>query len=132
MQIIAQLENSLHQHSVTVQTNNTVQELAIPGKLTGVGSVVNGGEMLCVALATCFCNDIYREAQKKNIQVTKVWVEASAEFSAEGKPGFNFTYRAKVEGDASEEELLELIKHTDQVAEIQNTLRAGVPVTLQT
>jgi uncharacterized OsmC-like protein len=95
-----------------------------------MGSSVNGGELLCLALATCFCNDIYREAKKKNISVTKVIVEASAEFSAAGEPGYNIQYKAKLEGDASDEELLELIRHTDKVAEIQNTLRSGVKVSL--
>jgi uncharacterized OsmC-like protein len=132
MKITAQVENSLHQHQVTVCTNDTAQELTLPGKPTGFGSAVNGGELLCLALATCFCNDIYREAWKKNISVTKVYVEATAEFGAAGEPGYHFQYRAQVEGDASEEELADLIRHTDRVAEIQNTLRAGVPVSLLT
>jgi len=132
MKITAQVENRLYQHRATVQTNDTIQDLSIPGKPTGFGSAVNGGELLCLALATCFCNDIYREAQKKNIAVTNVFVEASAEFGAAGEPGYHFQYRARIEGDASEQELADLIRHTDRVAEIQNTLRAGVPVSLLT
>jgi uncharacterized OsmC-like protein len=130
MIITAKVENSFNENLVSVQTNDTAQELTIPGKSTGMGSSVNGGELLCLALATCFCNDIYREAKKKNISVTKVIVEASAEFSAAGEPGYNIQYKAKLEGDASDEELLELIRHTDKVAEIQNTLRSGVKVSL--
>jgi uncharacterized OsmC-like protein len=95
-----------------------------------MGSSVNGGELLCLALAACFCNDIYREAIKMDITVTKVIVEASAEFSAAGEPGYNIQYKARLEGDASDEELAELIRHTDQVAEIHNTLRSGVKVSL--
>jgi uncharacterized OsmC-like protein len=130
MIITAKVENSFNENLVSVQTNDTAQELTIPGKSTGLGLSVNGGELLCLALATCFCNDIYREAKKKNISVTKVIVEASAEFSAAGEPGYNIQYKAKLEGDASDEELLELIRHTDKVAEIQNTLRSGVKVSL--
>jgi uncharacterized OsmC-like protein len=130
MIITAKVENSFNENLVSVQTNDTAQELTIPGKSTGMGSSVNGGELLCLALATCFCNDIYREAKKKNISVTKVIVEASAEFSAAGEPGYNIQYTAKLEGDASDEELLELIRHTDKVAEVQNTLRSGVKVSL--
>ncbi len=130
MKITAKVENSLHAHNVTVQTNDAVQALTIPGKSTGPGSAVNGGELLCLALATCFCNDIYREAKKKSINITKVMVEASGEFSAEGEPGYNITYKAQLAGDATDEELAALIRHTDQVAEIQNTLRAGVKVAL--
>ncbi len=130
MLITATVENSPHSHLVRVQTNHTVQALSLPPKSNGRGSAVNGGELLCLALATCFCNDIYREAGKKNITVTKVTVEASAEFAAEGQAGYNITYRAKLEGDASEEALSALVRHTYAVAEIQNTLRAGVNVLL--
>ncbi len=72
----------------------------------------------------------YRAAGKKNITVTQVTVEASAEFAAEGQAGCNITYRAQLEGDASEEELTALVRQRDAVAEIQNTLRAGVNVSL--
>ena len=130
MKITAKVENSFNNNIVTVQTNDMVQELTIPAKSTGIGSSVNGGEFLCLALATCFCNDIYRESKKMNIKVTKVLVEASGEFSTEGDPGYNINYRAKIEGDASDEELGELMIHTDKVSEIQNTLRAGVKVSL--
>lgn len=130
MVITAKVENSFNQHLATVQTNDTAQQLAIPGKVTGWGSAVNGGELLCLALATCFCNDIYREAKKKNIHVTKVVVEASAEFAAEGEAGYHLHYKAHVEGDASDEVLAQLIRDTDKVAEIQNTLRKGVSVSL--
>ena len=130
MKITATVENSFTKNTVTVQTNDVAQELIIPSKLTGMGSSVNGGEFLCLALATCFCNDIYRESIKKNISITKVLVQASAEFATEGEPGYNITYKATLEGDASDEELAQLIRHTDKVSEIQNTLRAGVKVTL--
>jgi organic hydroperoxide reductase OsmC/OhrA len=65
MIITAKIENSLNKNLVTVQTNSIAQQLTIPEKSTGLGSSVNGGEWLCLALATCFCNDIYREAKKE-------------------------------------------------------------------
>jgi uncharacterized OsmC-like protein len=128
MKVSAILENSHLHHRVEVRTNEQVQELSIPGKPTGRGVAVNGGELLFLALATCFCNDIYREAARQQINITRVHVEVSGDFEAEGQPGENIVYRASLEGDASAEELKELIKHTDQVAEIQNTLRQGVKV----
>lgn len=130
MKITATLENNPNKHIVVVHTDDVAQEITISGKPNGLGSSVNGGELLCLALATCFCNDLYREARKRNIQLTKVGVEASAEFPAEGAAGQNITYRAIVEGEASDEEIAALIQHTDQVSEIQNTLRSGVSVSL--
>lgn len=130
MTITATVENSWNSHKASVQTKDAVQDLPIPVKAGGPGSAVNGGELLCLALATCFCNDIYREAQKRAIKITRVHVEAKAEFSAEGAAGNNIRYRAEVEGDAPDAVLAELIRYTDTVAEIQNTLRAGVQVSL--
>jgi len=85
---------------------------------------------MCLALATCYCNDIYREAAKKGIKVEHVEVEVESEFGAEGEPARNVVYRAKVMAQANEEEIRELMRFTDTVAEIQNTLRTETPVTL--
>ncbi len=83
-----------------------------------------------LALATCFCNDIYREAAKRGMVVTGVEINVTGEFGAEGEPGTNFKYQAHITSDASAAEIKELIRHTDQVAEIQTTLRKGVEITL--
>ena len=130
MNISAKLVNSEGVHQVVVQTNNNQRELAVPAKTEGYGSAVNGGELLFLALATCYCNDIYREAAKRGIQVQKVDVEVEGEFGGEGEPARIVTYRARVFADAPEEEVRELMFHTDHVAEIHNTLRAATPVTL--
>lgn len=130
MKISAKVTNSFQHHEVQLSTNGKTQSLAIPGKPSGYGSAVNGGELLFLALATCYCNDLYREAAKRNIALTRVQVEASGEFGQAGQPGFNITYRAQIEGETSDEVLQELKEYTDQVSEIQNTLREGVKVTL--
>ncbi|MCL6265337.1 OsmC family protein [Flagellimonas myxillae] len=130
MKIAAKVVNSLNTHQVQLETNGNINEINIPGRSSGFGSSANGGELLFLSLATCFCNDIYREAAKMNITVTKVEVEASGEFAAEGEPGYNINYKVKLEGDAPQSKLDELIAHTDKVAEIHNTLRQGVSVTL--
>lgn len=83
-----------------------------------------------MALATCYCNDLYREAAKRNISITRVEVQVHGTFESEGEPGNGFEYTAKVFSSASDEVINELIRHTDTVAEIQNTLRKGVPVKL--
>ncbi len=130
MKISATVQNSQWQHQVTLRTNDTVHSLAIPPRPTGFGSSANGGELLFLALATCYCNDIYREAAKRGIKVAQVEVEVEGEFGGEGEPARNLSYRAKVTAQASEADIRELMSHTDRVAEIQNTLRGGAPVTL--
>ncbi len=130
MKIIAKVENSKDNHQVTLQTNDSVHSIVIPPKSTGYGSSANGGELLFLALASCYCNDIYREAAKRNIQVERVEVNVEGDFGAEGESARNVTYRAKVFSSASEGEIRDLMKFTDTVAEIQNTLRVANTVTL--
>jgi uncharacterized OsmC-like protein len=131
MRIISRVENSRDRHAVTLQTNDTVHALTIPPKITGFGSSANGGELLFLALATCFCNDIYREAAKRGIAIEGVDVEVTGDFGAEGEPARNVTYRAVVISPADEATVRDLLRHTDGVAEIQNTLRVITPITLE-
>ena len=131
MKINARVQNSQGQHQVTLQTNDLIHTLNIPPKSTGFGSSANGGELLFLALATCYCNDIYREAAKRGISVEQVEVEVSGDFGAEGEPARNVAYRARVTAQASEAAVRELMSQTDRVAEIQNTLRVATPVTLR-
>lgn len=130
MKITARVDNSQGQHHVRLTTNDNSHSIEIPPKSSGLGSSANGGELLFLALATCYCNDIYREAAKRNIQVEKVEVEVNGDFGAEGEPAKNVTYKAKVYAKGTEEEIRTLMEHTDTVAEIQNTLRAGTEVKL--
>jgi organic hydroperoxide reductase OsmC/OhrA len=130
MKISAQVQNSQGQHQVTLRTNDNVHNLAIPPRPAGFGSRANGGELLFLALATCYCNDIYREAAKRGLKVEQVEVEVTGEFGADGDPARNISYRARVTAQGSEAEIRELMVQTDQVAEIQNTLRLGLPLPL--
>lgn len=131
MRIAARVENSKDNHQVTLQTNDNVHSIVIPPKSTGYGSSANGGELLFLALASCYCNDIYREAAKRNIMVERVEVNVEGDFGGEGDPATNVVYNAKVYAGASADEIRELMKFTDTVAEIQNTLRRGTQVVLQ-
>lgn len=130
MKISARVENSKDNHQVTLQTDENVHSIFIPPKPTGYGSSANGGELLFLALASCYCNDVYREAAKRNIQVERVEVEVDGDFGGAGDPATNVTYHAKVYAAASEDEIRKLMNFTDTVAEIQNTLRSGTSVVL--
>ena len=131
MKFSAHLKNNPEGHAVTLRVGEKEQTLPIARKPTG-GSSLTGGELLFLALATCFCNDIFREGMKRGMQVESVEVEVDGDFEAERMPAANIVYRARVKADASEEEIQELILYTDSIAEIQNTLRVGTPVRLET
>ena len=130
MTISAHLRNGGGYHSIMLRTGDSERMVAIAPKASGLGSSVNGGELLFLALATCYCNDIYREAGKRGIVITSVDVNVFGEFGAEGEPARRIEYSAMVQGVASEEELFDLMEFTDTVSEIQNTLRRGAPVVL--
>ena len=130
MKISACVQNSEGHHRVTLDTNGNTHTLVIAPKSTGCGSRANGGELLFLALATCYCNDIYREAAKRGLRVEGVEVHVEGEFGADGEPAHNVTYRAKVRSPASAEAVRDLMQHTDRMAEIQNTVRVGTSVTL--
>jgi uncharacterized OsmC-like protein len=42
--------------------------------------------LLFLALATCYCNDIFREAAKQGLKIDGVEVKVEGEFGAEGEP----------------------------------------------
>ena len=130
MKIIARVQNSRGKNDVILQTNADVHSLTIPPKSTGLGSRANGGELLFLALATCYCNDIYREAEERGIKVAAVEVTVEGDFGGQGEPATNVSYNAKVTAHAAEDDIRDLMKHTDTVAEIQNTLRSGTAVAL--
>ena len=132
MNISATIKNSIDKNHILVSTNGQQKELTIPAKLVGRGSSVNGGELLFLSLATCFCNDVYREAAKTKMDIKSVEVFVSGEFGGEGDPASNIVYNVKVEAPAhSSEEIASLIHRVDKVAEIHNTLRRGATVALK-
>jgi organic hydroperoxide reductase OsmC/OhrA len=129
--IRATVENAHGHHRVVLTTNDKAHSLSIASRASGFGSAANGGELLCLAMATCYCNDIYREAEKRAITVVRVDVQAQAEFGDPGAPARQASYRVTVLARAPEPDIRELILHTDRVAEIQNTLRLGMTVQLE-
>ncbi|SDF59411.1 OsmC family protein [Terriglobus roseus] len=131
MVIAATVLSENGQHKTSVRTGNNQQTLSIPAKTEGQGSAVNGGELLFLALATCYCNDIYREAKDLNIPIDSVQVEVTGSFGGRGEPAQDIEYHATIQSSAPREQVLALMHHTDTVAEIHNTLRQANRVTLQ-
>jgi organic hydroperoxide reductase OsmC/OhrA len=129
MNICAKVTNRPGHHEAVIRTVDHEQPIPIPARENG-GSSVNGGELLCLAMATCYCNDVYREAALRGIQVHEIEVEAHARFGDPGAPAVDVRYHIRVMADAEEREIRALLLHTDNVAEIQNTLRQDVDVRL--
>ena len=131
MKIRAAVVHEQGHHDVTLATNGRAHAIAIAPRADGPGSSANGGELLCLALATCFCNDVFREAKARAIEVVRVEVEATAEFGGPGEPATRLAYRATVAARAPDADIRALVVHTDGVAEVHNTLRRGMSVVLE-
>ncbi|HKR76289.1 MAG TPA: OsmC family protein [Rhodanobacter sp.] len=131
MKIRALVRNSPSDHAVAVATDDVSRDLTIPPRPAGRGSSVNGGELLLAALATCYCNDLFREAGRLGIVLDEVEVAVGADFPGIGLSAANIHYSARIKSDASQDRISELLAVTDKVAEVHNTIRTGTSVTLQ-
>ncbi|HEV7331018.1 MAG TPA: OsmC family protein [Flavisolibacter sp.] len=132
MNISATIRNAYQSNQISVATNGSEKQINIASKTEGYGSGINGGEFLLLALATCFCNDIYREAVKFKMEVEAVEVNVVGRFGAEGEPASDIQYEVKVHAPAhSRQEIAALIHHVDKLAEVHNTLRKGIEVRLK-
>lgn len=128
MEISAHVSHQAGRHTVELRTNDKAQTLSVPARTGAPGSAVNGGEFLMLALATCYCNDLYREAARLGIALDGVEVQATAQFPGIGLAATDIRYTAKVHASAPADMIEQLLRETDAVAEVHNTLRNGVPV----
>jgi uncharacterized OsmC-like protein len=96
----------------------------------GEGLGFSGGELLLLAIGGCYSNDVFREGDRLGIEVRSVEVEVSANWGGSPVRAQDVLMKVKVEADAPEERIRELIAHTDSVAEIPNSLRYGTNVKL--
>lgn len=97
----------------------------------GMGLGFNGGELLLLAIGGCYCNDLFREAVKRGMVIKSVQVDVEADWGGEPVRAQRVILTPRIEAEANETEILDLITSTDRIAEIPNSLRLGTPVRLQ-
>jgi putative redox protein len=96
----------------------------------GQGMGFNGGQLLLLALGACYANDVFREAAKRDLEVVGIRVIVECDWAGDPMRAENIQVSTRIEADASEDEIMDLIQHVDRIAEIHNTLRAGASVEL--
>ena len=101
-----------------------------PQAAGGLGIGFSGGELLLLAIGACYTNDLYREAARKDLALKSVEVDVEGDWGGDPVRAQNVTFSVKVEANASEKEIRELIGHTDRMAEVHNSLRMGTEVVL--
>ena len=132
MFVSATLSNIHRENEVTVATGDVRKKIIIPSKTTGQGSSVNGEELLFLSLATCFCNALYREAARSDIEIHSVEVTVKGEFGKNGESVTNIMYEVKTQSSSSTpEEMTELIQYVDGICPVHNILRKGTSVSLR-
>jgi len=97
----------------------------------GRGLGFNGGQLLNLAVAACISNDLYREAAKRGIALSRVRVAVDADYRGDPAVSTPIGYDVEVDGQASTEALEQLVDHVDAIAEIPNSLRRGTAVRLR-
>jgi uncharacterized OsmC-like protein len=97
----------------------------------GRGLGFNGGQLLYLSIAACISNDVYREAATMGIAVRRVVVDVDGDFPARGAASTPIDVAVSVESDADDAAVGALIAEVDRVAEIPNTIRGTVPVTIR-
>ena len=101
------------------------------GKAGGMGLGFNGGELLALALGGCICNDLQVLADEASKSITDLNVTVTIEFGGQPSRATNVVMKidcALADGsDASE-----LIERAKALTNIANSLRAGVPVEIET
>jgi uncharacterized OsmC-like protein len=101
-----------------------------PEAAGGGGRGFSGGQLLHLAVAGCVSNDLFREASKRGVELTRVVITAEGGYSGQPAVSTGISYSVEVEGRAPEAELRALVRHVDEIAEIPNSLRAGTQVRL--
>jgi putative redox protein len=96
----------------------------------GQGMGFNGGQLLLLAIGACYANDVFREALGRDLDVVGIRVVVECDWGGDPVRAHNIAVSTRVEADASEDEIMDLIQHVDRIAEVHNTLRNGADVEL--
>ena len=103
-----------------------------PADAGGGGLGFNGGQLLNLAVAGCISNDLFREGEKRGIAIEQVRVRVTSDYAGDPVVSSPIRYEVEIEGDADPDILESLVRDTDAIAEIPNSLRRGTEVVLGT
>ena len=106
-----------------------VADRPVQGGGRGIG--FNGGQLLYLSIAACVSNDLYREAATRGIGLRRVVVDVDGDFPGRGTPSTPISVVVEIDAEAGDEVIDDLLAEVDRVAEIPNSLRGTVPVTIR-
>ncbi|HSL77472.1 MAG TPA: OsmC family protein [Candidatus Limnocylindrales bacterium] len=94
----------------------------------GGGLGFSGGQLLYMAIAACWSNDLYREAATMGIELDRVEITVDGDFPARGSGSTSISVDVTVRSPAPEERIRELIAEVERVAEIPRAIRDATPI----
>jgi organic hydroperoxide reductase OsmC/OhrA len=99
------------------------------GRAGGMGLGFNGGELLALALGGCLANDLQALAEEMGLVVEDLEISVSLEF--DGKPSRTTAANIEIRCNLADgKEPTELIERAKAFTNIGNSVRAGIPVTI--
>jgi putative redox protein len=101
-----------------------------PAAAGGGGLGFSGGQLLYMAIAACWSNDLYREAATMGVDLDGVEITVDGDFPARGSGSTTITVEVVVRSSAPEERVRELIAEVERVAEIPRAIRDATPIEL--
>jgi putative redox protein len=99
-----------------------------PAAAGGGGLGFSGGQLLYMAIAACWSNDLYRESATMGIELDGVEVAVDGDFPARGAGSTPITVDLVVRSAAPEERVRALIAEVERVAEIPRAIRDATPI----
>ena len=103
-----------------------------PSAAGGGGLGFNGGQLLYLSIAACLSNDLYREAETRDIELDGVEVGVEGEFAGRGAASSPIVVSVTLRSAAPEERLRELVAEVERVAEIPRSIRESTPIEVTT
>ncbi|MBM2710805.1 OsmC family protein [Mesorhizobium caraganae] len=100
------------------------------GKAGGMGLGFNGAQMLALAIGGCFCNDLRYVAEEMGVGLGKIAISVTV--NLDGKPLLATSATMTVSCDTLDgSDPRKVIDKAGEISAISNSLRRGVPVTIE-
>ena len=101
-----------------------------PESEAGSGVGFNAGELLLLALGACYANDLQHEATVRGISLHGVRVVVDCDWGGNPLRAQEIRVSARIEAQASEDEIMALAEAVDSGGKVLNSLRHPAEVTL--
>jgi uncharacterized OsmC-like protein len=101
-----------------------------PEHEAGSGLGFSGGDLLLLALGASYANGLQREAAERGVVILGLRVVVDCDWGGDPPRARNVRVCARLEADASEDELMELLERAHERSEVKNSLALATDVEL--